>query len=103
MRLRFHRLARAEYVEAIAFLERRRDGYGEKFEAEVGATLQRIRDFPQSGALVPGYPPNVELRQYPLRVFPYSLMVGFEGNEAVVYAVAHQHRKPGYWHRRLRR
>ena len=97
MRLRFHPLARVEYVEAIVYLEQRREGYGERFEAEVDAVLGRIREFPQSGARVPGFPPDADVRAFPLRVFRYTLMVGFDAGSAVVYAVAHQQRRPGYW------
>ncbi|NVB41810.1 type II toxin-antitoxin system RelE/ParE family toxin [Pseudenhygromyxa sp. WMMC2535] len=102
MKLRFHPGARVEYVEALAHLEERRLGYGEKFETEVFAALQRALDFPGSGAQVPGYPEQVNLRAFPLRVFRYSLMIHFDGDEAVVYAVAHQHREPGYWRDRLK-
>jgi plasmid stabilization system protein ParE len=101
MRLRFHPLARLEYVEAMVYLEQRREGYGERFENEVDSTLQRIADFPQSGALIPDCPADVELRSFPLRVFQYSLIVGFLAAEIVVYAVAHQHRKPDYWRDRI--
>ena len=101
MRLRFHPLGRVEYVEAIVYLEQRREGYGERFETEVDAVLDRIRDFPQSGASVPGFPPEVDVRAFVLRVFRYTLMVGFEGDSAVVYAVAHQQRRPGYWRDRV--
>lgn len=38
----------------------------------------------------------------PLRVFRYSLILHFDGDDAIVYAVAHQHRKPGYWGDRLK-
>jgi plasmid stabilization system protein ParE len=101
MRLRFHPLARVEYADAMVYLEQHREGYGERFENEVDSTLQRIADFPQSGAVIPDCPPDVELRSFPLRVFQYSLIVGFFDHETVVYAVAHQHRKPGYWHDRV--
>ncbi|MCA9684467.1 MAG: hypothetical protein KC431_13510 [Myxococcales bacterium] len=84
-------------MEALLYLERRREGYGERFEAEVDAVLERVHRFPKSGAKVPGFPPDVDVRAYPLRVFRYTLMVGFEGDSAVVYAVAHQQRRPGYW------
>ncbi len=97
MRLRFHPLARVEYVEAIVYLEQRREGYGERFEAEVDAVLDRARHFPRSGAQVPGFPSQMDVRAFPLRVFRYTLMVGFEDDSAVVYAVAHQQRRPGYW------
>lgn len=100
MPLRFHPLARAEYVEAIVYLEQRREGYGERFEAEVDAALDRIRDFPLSGVRLPGFPPEIDMRAFPLRLFRYTLMVSFEGDDAVVHAVAHQQRRPGYWKNR---
>lgn len=52
---RLHPEAEVEYVEALLYLEAQREGYGERFEAEVDATLDRIRAFPLSGALVEGY------------------------------------------------
>lgn len=102
MRSRFHPDARVEYVDALVYVEERRAGYGEKFETEVLAALERALQFPGSGAQVQGYPEDLNLRSFPLRVFRYSLMIGFEDDEAIVYAVAHQHRKPGYWRDRLK-
>lgn len=101
MQLRFHPLARVEYVEAIVYLEQRREGYGERFEAEVDAVLDRIRQFPRSGARVPDLPAEADVRAFPLHVFRYTLMVSFESDSAVVYAVAHQHRRPDYWKSRV--
>ena len=102
MRPRFHPEARVEYTDALVYLEDRRQGYGEKFEMEVFAALERALEFPGSGVRMPGYPEHVDIRAFPLRVFRYSLMIHFDGDEAVVYAVAHQHRKPGYWQDRLK-
>jgi hypothetical protein len=64
-----HPEAEAEYVDALLYLEEQRDGYGARFEAEVDATLARIRAFPQSGVLLTGYPRDVEARAFPLRRF----------------------------------
>jgi len=97
-----HPEAQAEYVEALVYLEDQREGHGALFEAEVEATLERIRAFPQSGALLTGYPRDVEARAFPLRRFRYSLMVVLESEGPVVYAVAHQSRRPGYWYDRSR-
>ena len=102
MRSRFHPDARAEYVDALVYIEGRRKGYAEKFEAEVFAALERALQFPGSGARPHGYPEDLNLRAFPLRVFRYSLMIVFEAEEAIVYAVAHQHRKPRYWRDRLK-
>lgn len=46
MTLRFHPDARAEYVDALLYLEKQRVGYGEKFENEVFATLDRALESP---------------------------------------------------------
>lgn len=94
---RLHPEADVEYVEALMYLEAQREGYGERFEAEVEATLDRIRAFPHSGAPVDGCPRDVEARAFPLRRFRYTLMVVLETEGPVVYAVAHQNRRPGYW------
>lgn len=89
-------------------LFRRRDGidnfpeppYGEKFEREVDRMIDLIRDYPKSGSLLSGYP-GLELRSYPIRTFLYSLVVGFDDDRPVIYAVAHQSREPGYWSARI--
>lgn len=103
---RLHPEAQAEYVEALVYLEDQREdqreGHGALFEAEVEATLERIRAFPQSGVLLTGYPRDVEARAFPLRRFRYSLMVVLESEGPVVYAMAHQSRRPGDWYARSR-
>ncbi len=100
MKTRFHPEARVEYVEALVYLEERRSGYGEKFEGEVFAALEQAQLFPESGARMPGCL-DLPVRKFSLRAFRYDLMVGMEGDEMVVYAVVHRHRKPGYWRGRL--
>lgn len=98
---RFHPAARLEYIEALLYLEGQRPGYGSRFETEVAEALARIREFPDSGAFLANAPSHVSARVFPLRSFRYSLVVVNEDDEAVVYAVTHQHRKPGYWQNRL--
>jgi hypothetical protein len=97
----FHPEARAEYLAALIYLEEEREGYGERFEAEVDTTLDRVRSFPRSGARVEGLPRSIEARVFPLRRFRYSLMVVLAAEGPVVYAVAHQSRRVDYWFQRL--
>lgn len=101
MKARFHPDARAEYVAALLYIDERREGYGEKLESEVFAAVDRALQFPGSGARVEGYPKGLDLRTFPLHDFPYSLIIGFDTDEAIIYGVAHQHREPGYWRDRL--
>jgi len=100
--LRFHPAARVELVEAIVFHDAARPGYGAKFESEVDACVTRILEFPESGAPLPAYPPELDVRAFHLPSFRYALLVADVDGERMVYAVAHQHRRPGYWRDRLK-
>lgn len=41
-------------------------------------------------------------RRYVLHQFPFSIVYRILDEEVVVLAVAHGHRRPGYWRKRLR-
>jgi plasmid stabilization system protein ParE len=40
-------------------------------------------------------------RRYLLRRFPYSVVYRIDATRIVIVAVAHEHRRPGYWRVRL--
>ncbi|MBI4477746.1 MAG: type II toxin-antitoxin system RelE/ParE family toxin [Acidobacteria bacterium] len=40
-------------------------------------------------------------RRYLLRRFPYSIVYRVEPNRVLIVAVAHGHRRPGYWKSRM--
>ena len=49
-----------------------------------------------------GTPAEGELRVYPLRRFPYSLVYRVVGiGVCILVVVGHQHRRPGYWRSRV--
>ena len=99
--MRFHPDAEREYLAAVLYLESERVGYGERFEQEVDAALERAVHFPGSAPRLPGTG-DLDARMFPLRVFRYTLVIVFEAGNAVVYAVAHQHRLPTYWRERVK-
>ena len=39
-------------------------------------------------------------RRYHLRHFPYTVMYEVLGENVIVFAIAHQRRRPGYWQNR---
>ena len=43
------------------------------------------------------------MRRLLVKRFPYQLIYRVEGDEIVIYAVAHQARRPGYCWKRLRK
>jgi plasmid stabilization system protein ParE len=88
--------AELEYTEAIQFYDSRREGLGLAFVEEVEVAAGAIRRHPKSGLeLVPG------IRRKLLAKFPYALIYEEIGEEILVLAVAHLHRRPGYWLDRL--
>lgn len=92
MEIRISSPALAELNHAAAYYEASRSGLAEEFASEFGKTLMRIKMAPKAGSL---YDENVRCQM--LRRFPYSVYYTEKGNELVIVAVAHQHRKPGYW------
>lgn len=66
------------------------------FAEELAAALTLIERAP---ARWPRYDRNT--RRFLLRRFPYSVVYRIEASRIVVIAIAHAHRRPGYWRTRL--
>ena len=91
----FHPEAAAELEDASTFYESCSTGLGRLFAAEVEHTIDLIRQFPDAGA-----PIGAARRRALVARFPYSVVYRREAEIIVVFAVAHQRRRPGYWRRR---
>jgi toxin ParE2 len=94
----FHPEARAEMREAVEFYEARLDGLGLRFLSAVEQTVERISDHPEAGSPLSG-----ELRKRIVRGFPYNVIYRVWEDYIYLVAVAHQHRRPGYWRDRSSR
>jgi plasmid stabilization system protein ParE len=93
---------------AVLELEGAYDWYLERDERVAAACLEAVRvvveraaRLPSSGPLVPGIPADRQVRRFGLAGFPYSVYVAPAGDAMIVVAVAHEHRRPGYWHNRV--
>ncbi len=90
----FHPLAEAEFREAIAHYEGRREGLGDEFREAVEKAVQRIEKMPKAF----GISNEMEgTRKCVLQRFPYTLFFLELEEQIWIAAVAHQRRKPGYW------
>jgi toxin ParE1/3/4 len=96
--VKYHEAAEEELLNEIAYWELRAPGLGRRFYREVQRAENRIAKFPESGRQM-----SPDLRQLPLRAFPFSLIYSIEKDGLVILAVAHQRRRPGYWLRRSSR
>ena len=88
--------AAAELYEAAEYYESKQEGLGRRFRNEVLEMCGLIVQQPllwreRSG----GY------RRVNCPVFPYHIAYFIRGDRIVVAAVAHGHRRPGYWKKRL--
>jgi len=88
--------AQAELDDAIAWYAEQAPDLGDAFLIETLKTIQLIEQYPKAW-----HPLTPQIRRCRLRRFPYSLVYTQDGSDLLVVAIAHQHRKPGYWRARL--
>jgi plasmid stabilization system protein ParE len=92
----FHPEAEAEFVEATLFYESRVKGLGRLFSAEVQRVISLICRYPDAGA-----PIQLPIRRTLVDRFPYAVVYRHDQESIIILAIAHLHRRPGYW--RLRK
>jgi plasmid stabilization system protein ParE len=94
----FHPEARAEMRESFEFYEARLGGLGLRFLSAVEQTVERISTHPEAGA-----PLASEFRKRIVSGFPYNIIYRVWEDYIYLVAVAHHHRRPGYWRERSTR
>ena len=87
--------ARAEYDEAVAWYEAAQAGLGDDLEAAVEAVLQAVSTTPDRYPLAEG-----DVREAPVRGFPYCIYYRVRAARVVVLAIYHQSRDPAGWRSR---
>ena len=93
--LTFHPKASEEYIEALGWYTQCGEHLGQGFEQEIDRALRLIADSPERW---PHYGPYH--RRILVRRFPYVVVYFLQGAKVWIVAVAHGHRKPGYWRSR---
>lgn len=91
----FHPEAAAEFVSAARYYEDHAANLGLEFVSAVQGTHQRVLEFPESGR-----PFGRRLRRILVPGFPYALLYRVETQRVLIVAVAHLHRRPGFWRSR---
>ena len=85
---------RAEEEARAAFLwyRERSERTAAAFEQEIEAAIEQIGESPARYPVAEG-----ELRRFLLDRFPYAILYAIGTSSVRVIAVAHLHRRPGYW------
>jgi len=97
MNIRLLEPAQAELDEAITWYAAQAPGLGDAFLIETLKTIKLIESI--SRGVAPTTHPKAAAADSTR--FPYSVVYTLDGDEILVLAVAHQHRKPNYWRSRL--
>jgi plasmid stabilization system protein ParE len=92
----FHPEAHEEMTESARFYEGRSVGFGLDFLTAVEETTRRIEQFPEAGPI-----DRANIRKRLVPGFPFSVLYDIQPDCIVIAAVMHQHRRPGYWIKRL--
>lgn len=98
--VRYHPEALAELRADVAWYEGRDTELGDCLEAAVDDVIKTILEWPDSGAIWPGWNSIPVARSRRVTGFPYRLVYVSQASELVVIALAHDKRLPGYWRER---
>jgi plasmid stabilization system protein ParE len=94
----FDREARVEFEDAVEWYNEREPGLGDRFKAEVNATIQRILADPERFPLR-----GSKVRRASVETFKkYKVLFRIEPDYVIVAAVFHGARNPAVLRRRLK-
>ena len=92
---------RAEIREAADWYRERDRHVANRFIVAVDRATRRAVQWPNAGSRVEGTRSTVTIRRVPVGRFPYHVVYASVDDVIYVLAVAHHHRRPGYWADRL--
>lgn len=96
MKLRVLKPAQKEIDDAFDFYEEQVQGLGIEFIDDILKGFKRIKQNPEAWSLF-----SSRTRRYLTSKFPYGIIYQVREDELLIVAIAHLHRKPGYWEERI--
>lgn len=88
----FHPEAQAEYLDALRWYRERSPMSAVRFEAEITRSVEKIRQAPERWTRH-----FDEYRRFLLHQFPFAIVYESSPHRIFILAIAHTHRRPGYW------
>ncbi len=92
MTFSFHPAARRELNTAVDYYERCQAGMGYEFLEEVYSTVTRILEYPEAWSQL-----SARTRRCLTKRFPFGVIYQVQENQVRIIALAHSHRRPGFW------
>jgi plasmid stabilization system protein ParE len=94
--VRFLQPAEQEMLNAAHYYELQVAGLGDAFLDKIESATSDIAEHPERWPIV-----RQNIRRRLIHRFPYSLLYRIESQSVVILAVAHLHRHPSYWIKRI--
>jgi len=89
--------ANSEFREAISYHKQIYREYGDLFVAEFAMAIKSVCENPFSYPVV-----EHGARRRLMNKFKYSIIYKIHGDTVVILSIMHQHRRPGYWRKRMK-
>jgi len=89
--------AEEEMIEAAMYYESRASGLGVDYLSEIERAVSAIAESPGAWPII-----EDKLRRRLVRRFPFGILYHDDPEEIVIVAIAHLHRRPGYWRKRIK-
>jgi plasmid stabilization system protein ParE len=96
MKVIFHPEAHEEMIEQARYYEAKSKELGSDFLAAVEETTNRIEKSPKAGSI-----DRANIRKRLVSGFPFTILYEIQTDRIYIAAVMHQHRRPGYWRKRV--
>jgi hypothetical protein len=97
MQVRIHELAAKEFDEGIEWYEIQSKGIGQQFKKSVIDNIEKIKKNPEWFLVEAD-----NIHKAYVAKFPYKILFTKENsNTIIIWAIAHMHRKPWYWEKRI--
>lgn len=96
MEIRLLKPAQNEMDRAFEYYEKQMPGLGQEFADDVLSTIERIRLHANAWS-----PFSIRTRRCLTVKFPYGIIYQIKKSGILIVAIAHMHRKPGYWNDRI--
>jgi plasmid stabilization system protein ParE len=94
--LQFNREAEQEYLSALEWYQERSPTAAINFEGAFDRATRTISEAPHRWPIY-----LAGCRRYALHQFPFIIVYSILPSRILVLAVAHGHRRPGYWRNRI--
>lgn len=96
MRVEFLPAALDDALDAIAYYDRISVDLGNRFNLALWDAIEQVLQAPDAWPSM-----GARARKRNLNRFPYGVVYRTQADVVLIIAVAHLHRRPGYWRRRV--